>query len=158
MFSQKKKLAYENVNVSICGNTPTWIFNVFFKYNVHKWVKRFLIHIYIYLLLSARRYFPNLRVSYVCDRKYFLLQRCLEMESFLAAESSYIMVFGVIQFHYLWKRLTIKNLMGMYTFFYRVMFKITPKFYFLLYGASFSSSCSPLMYIIQLHQVQMNCY
>ena len=120
--------------------------------------KHFLIHIYIYLLLSARRYFPNLRVSYVCDRKYFLLQRCLEMESFLAAESSYIIVFGVIQFHYLWKRLTIKNLMGIYTFFYRVMFKITPKFYFLLYGSSFSTSCSPLMYIIQLHQIQMNYY
>ena len=68
------------------------------------------------------------------------------------------MVFGVIQFHYLWKRLTIKNLMGMYTFFERVMFKITPKFYFLLYGSSFSTSCSPLMYIIQLHQIQMNCY
>ena len=152
MFSQKKKLAYENVNVSICGNTPTWIFNVFCKYNVHKRV------IYIYLLISTRRYFPNLRVSYVCYRKYFLLQRCLEMESFLAAESAYIMVFGVIQFHYLWKRLTIKNLMGMYTFFYRVMFKITPKFYFLLYGSSFSTSCSPLMYIIQLHQIQMNYY
>ena len=152
MFSQKKKLAYENVNVSICGNTPTWIFNVFCKYNVHKRV------IYIYLLISTRRYFPSSRVSYVCDRKYFLLQRCLEMESFLAAESAYIMVFGVIQFHYLWKRLTIKNLMGMYTFFYRVMFKITPKFYFLLYGSSFSTSCSPLMYIIQLHQIQINYY